>query len=127
MLSFAIAIGIGGAAGSLLRWWMGVLLNPVWSTVPLGTVFVNLVGCFFIGLTSTYFSTHGTLAPEWRLGIVTGVIGGFTTFSTFTFELVTMLQEGRMFACLSAVGIHLGGGLILAACGVSLGIWLWAE
>ncbi len=127
MLSFAMAVGVGGAAGSLLRWVVGLLLNPLWSAIPLGTVFANVLGCFCIGLASAFFSAHAALAPEWRLGIITGVLGGFTTFSTFTLELLTMLQEGRALTGLLALGLHLGCGLLLAALGMAAGMRLWVN
>ncbi|MCY1209611.1 putative fluoride ion transporter CrcB [compost metagenome] len=127
MISYAVAIGVGGAAGSLLRWVAGLLLNPLWSAIPLGTVFANVSGCFCIGLGSAFFSAHAALQPEWRLGIITGVLGGYTTFSTFTFELLTMLQEGRLVTGLGALALHLGCGLLLAALGLALGTRLWAQ
>lgn len=127
MLSFAAAVGIGGAFGSILRWMIGTWLNPLWATVPLGTAFANVSGCFCIGLSSAFFSSHAALAPEWRLGIITGILGGYTTFSTFTLEVLTMLQEGRLLAAMGTLALHLGSGLVLAALGMAIGMRLWGE
>ena len=126
-LAAAMGVGIGGAFGSLLRWAMGAWLNPLWAAVPLGTAFANVSGCFCIGLASAFFSSHAALAPEWRLGVITGILGGYTTFSTFTLEVLTMIQEGRLLAAAGTLALHLGSGLVLAALGMAIGMRWWAE
>ena len=91
-----LAISVGAAAGALLRWQLNVQMNSLFPVLPLGTLVANLVGGYIIGLAIAYFARAPGIAPEWRLLIITGFCGGLTTFSTFSAEVVTRLQEGRM-------------------------------
>ena len=84
MLITLIAIGIGAAFGAWLRWGLGIWLNPTLSEMPLGTLSANLLGGYLVGLAVAFFMKNPSLSPEWRLLIVTGFLGGLTTFSTFS-------------------------------------------
>ena len=99
-LSLLVVFG-GAGCGALLRWWLGGLLNPVFPTLPLGTLAANLVGGLLVGAASAYFTQHGALPPEWRLLVITGFLGGLTTFSTFSLEVVTFSAAGPPLAPLN--------------------------
>jgi fluoride exporter len=113
-----IAVFAGAGAGALLRWRLGAWLNPVLPTLPLGTVAANLIGGLLIGLFSAWFARHPALPPEWRLLIITGFLGGLTTFSTFSAEVVALIGEGEIAWALTAAGVHLFGSLLLTAAGI---------
>ena len=121
-----IAVALGGMLGCLLRWWLALLLNQYYPSVPPGTLAANLVGCYIIGIALGFFSAYPAFAPEWRLFVTTGFCGGLTTFSTFSAEVVTLLQSGRSLLALGAVAVHLGGSLLMTLAGVATVIWLKA-
>ena len=85
------AVGVGAALGAWLRWGFGLWFNPALPELPLGTLAANLVGGYLIGLAMAFFIHYPSLSPEWRLFIITGFLGGLTTFSTFSAETVTLL------------------------------------
>jgi len=116
-----LAISIGAAAGALLRWQLGVHLNSFIPVLPLGTLAANLVGGYIIGLTIAYLAQAPNIAPEWRLLIITGFCGGLTTFSTFSAEVVTRLQEGHLVWAIGAIAIHVTGSLIMTFAGLATG------
>lgn len=91
-----LTISLGAALGALLRWQLGLRLNTLFPSLPPGTLTANLIGGYIIGLAVAYFAQAPNIAPEWRLLIVTGFCGGLTTFSTFSAEVVTLLQAGRV-------------------------------
>ena len=113
-----IAVFGGAGCGALLRWALGGWLNPVFPTLPLGTLAANLIGGLLVGLASAVFSHHGGLAPEWRLLIVTGFLGGLTTFSTFSAEVVTLIARQEHAWALGTASLHLVGSLALTAAGI---------
>ncbi|WP_269791876.1 fluoride efflux transporter CrcB [Stenotrophomonas sp. Iso1] len=119
-LSF-LAIGVGAALGAWLRFGLSVWLNPMTGSVPLGTLAANLLGGYAIGLALAWLASRPDLAPEWRLFLVTGLLGGLTTFSTFSAEVVDMLQRQHFAWALTTIGLHLGGSLSMTA----LGWWTW--
>ncbi len=89
-----LAVGIGAAIGAWMRWGLGLWLNPVLPAMPLGTLAANLVGGYVIGLSIAWFAEHPGVPPEARLFLITGLLGGLTTFSTFSAEVVTSLMRG---------------------------------
>lgn len=91
-----LAISQGSALGALLCWELGTKLNGLFPNIPPGTLTANLIGGYVIGIAVAYFAQAPDIAPEWRLLIVTGFCGGLTTFSTFSAEVVTLLQQGRL-------------------------------
>ncbi len=119
-----LAICIGASAGALLRWWLGAQLNALFPAVPPGTLAANLVGGYLIGVAIAFFATYSAIAPEWRLLIVTGFCGGLTTFSTFSAEIVTLLQQGRGLWALGAAGAHLVGSVLMTFAGIGTVQWL---
>jgi CrcB protein len=112
------ALCVGGSLGTLLRWWLGLTLNAQFPTIPPGTLAANLIGGYIVGIAVAFFATYTSLAPEWRLLVITGFCGGLTTFSTFSAETVTLLQEGRALWACAAMGAHLAGSLIMTFAGI---------
>lgn len=113
------AIAIGAAGGALLRWVLGLRLNPLFATMPLGTLAANLLGGYVIGLGMACFAALPGLSPQWRLLVITGFCGGLTTFSTFSAELVTLLQQGRLSWALLAVAVHVLGSVLMTIAGIA--------
>lgn len=113
-----IAIFGGGGLGCLLRWGLGAWLNPVFPTLPLGTVAANLSGGMLIGLASAFFSHNASVPPDLRLLVITGFLGGLTTFSTFSLEVVTLLGQRQYLWGLGLAGLHLLGTLFMTALGI---------
>lgn len=113
-----IAVGIGAASGAWLRWWFGLLLNPLVPTLPLGTLAANLVGGYLMGIAMGVFTHYASLPMETRLFIVTGFLGGMTTFSTFSAEAVTLLSRQQYGWVAAHVSLHLLGSLIMTGLGI---------
>lgn len=124
MIYSILAICAGASGGALSRWLLGLQLNPLFSAVPLGTLAANLLGGYFVGVALSFFSTQPLVAPEWRLFVITGFLGGFTTFSTFSAEVVTLLQEGRFAWAAGAVSIHVLGSLLMTILGMFTLTWI---
>jgi fluoride exporter len=113
-----LAISCGASLGALLRWWLGMTLNAQFPEVPPGTLAANLIGGYVVGIAVAFFATYSALAPEWRLFVITGFCGGLTTFSTFSAEVVTLMQQGRPGWALGAAATHLVGSLIMTFAGI---------
>jgi CrcB protein len=113
-----LAISIGAALGALLRWWLGTQLNRLLPSVPPGTLAANLIGGYIIGVAVAFFGSYPALAPEWRLLVITGFCGGLTTFSTFSAELVALLQQRQGLWLCAAIAAHLGGSLTMTLLGI---------
>ena len=113
-----LAVGVGAAIGAWLRWWLGILLNPIFPAVPFGTLAANLVGGYLIGLAIAYFSQHANVPPEARLFIITGFLGGLTTFSTFSAETVSLLARNQFSWAMVLISAHLFGSLSMTALGI---------
>jgi fluoride exporter len=113
-----LAVGIGAAIGAWLRWGLGYWLNPLHAAIPLGTLAANLVGGYLVGLAVAYFAQHPGLSPEWRLLIITGFLGGLTTFSTFSAEVFTLLSRAQIAVGLLTVALHVLGSLAMTGLGV---------
>lgn len=117
-LTGALAVGGGAAVGAWLRWWLGIVLNPVFPTLPLGTLAANLVGGYLIGLTLGALSHFEALPPEARLLVTTGFLGGLTTFSTFSAEAATLIARHQVGWAAAHVGAHLAGSLLMTFAGI---------
>ena len=122
-----LAISTGAALGALLRWQLGLRLNSLFPTVPPGTLAANLIGAYVIGLAVAFFASFSALSPEWRLLVITGFCGGLTTFSTFSAELTTLLQEGRISWALAAVAAHVVGSVLMTLAGIATVVWVKAS
>jgi CrcB protein len=118
------AVSVGASLGALLRWWLGLTLNQHFPAIPPGTLAANLIGGYVIGLAMAFFATYAAIAPEWRLLVITGFCGGLTTFSTFSAELVTLMQQGRAGWALAAAAVHLFGSILMTLAGIGTVLWL---
>jgi fluoride exporter len=119
-----IAVAVGGALGCLLRWYLAIFFNRYFPAIPPGTLAANLIGCYIIGAAIAFFTLNPHLSPEWRLFIATGFCGGLTTFSTFSAEVVLLLQSGRSVAALGAIAAHVLGSLLMTFAGIATVAWI---
>ena len=112
---------MGACIGALCRWQLGLWLNPDAASegvFPWGTLAANLIGGYLIGVCVGLFQNFPQLDPAWRLLLITGFLGALTTFSTFSAEVVGMLQQGRIFLALGTASLHLIGSLLLTYLGL---------
>jgi CrcB protein len=123
-----LAVGGGAAAGAWLRWWLGMLLNPFFLTLPLGTLAANLTGGLLMGFAMELLTRHAVFSPEARLLVTTGFLGGLTTFSTFSAEVVTLLLRKEYLWGAIATASHVLGSLMMTILGVLLvrALYAWA-
>lgn len=119
MLNSILAISVGAAMGAVMRWLLGLSLNALFPIIPLGTLVVNLIGGYLIGVALAVFADHPTLAPKWRLLVITGFLGGLTTFSTFSAEVTTLIQQQRLFWATAAIAAHVIGSLVMTLFGLA--------
>lgn len=112
-----LAVGLGAAIGAWIRWCLGMWMNNIHQHIPLGTLVANLAGGFIIGMATSFFFWHNNLSPEWRLFIITGFLGGLTTFSTFSAETVLMLQRGEYIWAALQVLLHVAGSILMCIAG----------
>jgi CrcB protein len=115
-----LAVGGGAAIGAWLRWGLGAMLNPLFPTLPLGTLSANLLGGLLMGLAMEIITRHAVLSPELRLLVTTGFLGGLTTFSTFSAEIVTLLLRKEYLWGTIAIASHVVGSLALTILGILL-------
>lgn len=117
LLRSIVAVSLGAALGALLRWVLSVWLNASFPQIPPGTLVSNLIGGYLVGIAIACFATSN-LPLEWRLFVITGFCGGLTTFSTFSAELVILLQQGRAMWAIAAAGVHLVGSVAMTFAGI---------
>ncbi len=122
-----VAVGAGAAVGAWMRWGLGIALNPLLPTLPLGTLAANLAGGLLMGFAMELLGRHAVVAPEVRLLVTTGFLGGLTTFSTFSAEVVTLLLRREFLWGSIAVATHVIGSLAMTILGITLvrGIYAW--
>ena len=118
------AVGVGAAVGAWLRWALGSVLNPVFPTLPLGTLAANLVGGYLVGLAVAFFSANASVPAEVRLLIITGFLGGLTTFSTFSAEAVTLLARAQYSWGAMLILAHLAGSIVMTLFGIATFNWM---
>ncbi|MFP3977027.1 MULTISPECIES: fluoride efflux transporter CrcB [Marinobacter] len=116
-LSF-LAVSVGAVVGANLRWLLGLWLNTSYHAIPYGTLAANLGGGWLVGLLIGYFSHASTLAPEWRLFAITGLCGALTTFSTFSLEMVSAIQDGKWAMAITGILAHVIGSILMTALGI---------
>jgi CrcB protein len=114
-----LAICAGACLGALLRWGLGNGLNALFPAIPPGTLVANLAGGYLVGLAIGIFAHHQSLPPEWRLFVITGFLGSLTTFSTFSAEVVALVQQGRLTWAAAAISAHLFGSLLMTLAGLA--------
>lgn len=121
MSRILIIIGIGGFIGSVARYLSQQYFQKHFpSSFPYGTMWVNITGCFLIGVIYALSEKGNILTPEWRLFLATGFCGGFTTFSTFSYENISLLRDGQYFYAAIYSGISVFGGIIATFLGASI-------
>ncbi len=113
-----LVVGVGAAIGAWLRWGLGLMLNATLPALPLGTLVANLIGGYFMGLFMALFSMTSTFSPELRLFVMTGLLGGLTTFSTFSAEAVTLLSRGQYGWATTHIAVHVLGSLAMTGLGI---------
>jgi len=113
-----IAVGGGAAAGAWLRWWLGMLLNPFFPTLPLGTLAANLLGGWLMGVALGLLSHYDSMPLEMRLFVTTGFLGGLTTFSTFSAETATLISHEQYGWTAVMVGVHVIGSVLMTLLGM---------
>ena len=114
------AVGLGGAIGCWMRWILGILLNPIFPTLPLGTLAANLSGGLIMGCMMGLLEHFQALPPEVRLFVMTGFLGGLTTFSTFSAEANTLLLRGQIMWFGAHIAVHMIGSLVMTILGIFL-------
>ena len=119
MWTAILAVSTGAALGALMRWGLSLSLNHLFPALPPGTLVANLVGGYLIGVAMAFMGPGSTLPPEWRLFVITGFLGGLTTFSTFSAEVTTALQQGRLAWALASVSTHVLGSLAMTFAGLA--------
>jgi len=115
-----LSVGLGAFAGAVVRWLLGIALNPVLPSLPLGTLASNLIGGLIMGIALGLFAHFEALPIEWRLAITTGFLGGLTTFSTFSGETVTLFLRQQYGWTAAIVAAHLLGSLLLTLAGIGI-------
>ena len=120
-----LAICIGACVGALARWGLGLWLSPG-GLIPWGTLAANLLGGYLVGMCVASFQSLPQLDPLWRLLLVTGFLGALTTFSTFSAEVIAMLQQERYALALGTASLHLFGSLLLTVAGIKSALFLIA-
>lgn len=119
-----LAISLGASIGALSRWQLSLWLNHGNALLPWGTLAVNWIGGWLVGIAVVFFQSQPQLDPAWRLAIITGCLGGLTTFSSFSAEVVSMLQHARYALAFGTAGLHLIGSLALTLLGMKMaGAW----
>ncbi|MEI8325657.1 MAG: fluoride efflux transporter CrcB [Betaproteobacteria bacterium] len=119
MFNSILVISLGASVGAVARWGLGLALNGVFATIPAGTLAANLIGGYLIGVALAVFTEHPGLPPEWRLLVITGFLGGLTTFSTFSAEVTALLQQGRLLWAMAAISAHVVGSLGMTLLGLA--------
>ncbi len=120
-----LAICIGACVGALARWGLGLWLNPG-GLIPWGTLAANLAGGYLVGVCVATFQSMPQMDPLWRLLLVTGFLGALTTFSTFSAEVIAMLQQERYAMAIGTASLHLFGSLLLTVAGIKSALFLIA-
>ena len=118
-------IAAGGAVGAVTRYLLQGIVQPRESVFPWGTWFVNVTGCLLIGFLMAVFTGPYAIRPEYRVGIIAGVLGGYTTFSSFSWEAVQLIEQRQHSLALLYVGTSAVAGMCATLLGVRLSQWLF--
>ena len=113
-----LAVGLGAMLGAWSRWLLGLALNPLFVMLPLGTLAANLIGGYLVGIAVGVFHINSGLPPALKLLVITGFLGGLTTFSTFSAEVVERLLAHQLGWAMALAGTHLAGSLLMTYLGL---------
>ena len=119
MLNSIALISVGAAAGAVLRWLLGLGINGLFPAIPPGTLAANLLGGYLVGVAMETLSAPLGMAPELRLLVITGFLGGLTTFSSFSAEVARLLQQGRLIMAGAEIAVHVVGSVALTILGIA--------
>lgn len=119
MLQSIAAVCLGASCGALLRWQLGAALNSAWPGIPLGTLTANLLGGYLIGVAASAFASWPAFGAQWGLLLVTGFLGSLTTFSAFSFETASLIQQNQLMAAAAMIALHVGGSLLMTFAGMA--------
>ena len=119
MLHSILAISLGAALGATSRWLLGSALNSLFPAIPPGTLAANLIGGYLIGVALAFFAQYSGVSPAWKLFVITGFLGGLTTFSSFSAEVTHLLQQGRLLLAAGAISLHVVGSLLATLAGLA--------
>lgn len=123
MLLSMLAVSFGAALGALCRWGLGLWLNWLYPAIPPGTLTANLLGGYLVGVAVAFFGQHPELPEPWRLLVITGFLGGLTTFSAFSAEVSDLIAQKRLLLAGAAASLHCAGSI--AMCFLGLATWTW--
>ena len=118
MINSFLAIAVGATLGAWTRWGLGLWLNPLNGNLPIGTLAANLIGGYGIGVAIAWFAAYPGLLLEWRLLVITGLLGALTTFSTFSAEVVHLISRQQYGWALTEIALHLLGSLVMTSLGL---------
>ena len=120
-------VAFGGALGSVSRYLLGTWIQSVSKSIdfPFGTLTVNLIGCFVIGFLSQLAEARSVFTSESRAFVFVGILGGFTTFSSFGNDTINLVRDGETFNALANVGANVILGLVLVWLGRTVAFWIW--
>ncbi|PZP28885.1 MAG: fluoride efflux transporter CrcB [Roseateles depolymerans] len=124
MPTLLVVVAFGASAGAIIRWALSAWLNGLYPPIPIGTLASNLIGGYLVGIAVAVFAAWPGLSPMWRMLLVTGFLGGLTTFSTFSAEVVANLLDGRLLHAFAAVAAHVLGSLVCTVLGIATVRWL---
>lgn len=113
------AISIGASLGAVLRWLLSINFNTALPSLQPGTLIANLLGGYLIGIGVAYFANHPEIPTEWRLFAITGFLGGLTTFSTFSAEIIALLQAEKITLACITIALHVCGSLAMTMLGIA--------
>lgn len=119
MLQAVLLIGAGATAGAVVRWLLANSLNALFPSLPPGTLLANLLGGYLVGVALAVFTEHPELSPAWRLLVITGFLGGLTTFSAFSAEVALLIQQQRLIWATATVGAHVAGSVVMTLLGLA--------
>ncbi|MDH2925948.1 fluoride efflux transporter CrcB [Lonepinella koalarum] len=120
MYQSLLLISAGAAFGAITRWLFGMWFNPLFSTISFGTLIANYLGCLLIGIFTAIFYQFPQIPSEWKLFLITGLLGSLTTFSAFSLEIVDYLINGKIMQAINGIGLYVIGGFLCTFLGIYL-------